>query len=67
MCTGKNGTSNSIWQIWPCGKLYWDAFYEVAGEYRQALPDKTNQMKKRGMKNKRLHKNNTTTKENESL
>lgn len=56
MTTGKNGTDKFIWQIWPCGKLYWELFYEAAGGYRKALPDKINQMKKQCMKNKRLHK-----------
>lgn len=38
MTTGINGTTKFIWQIWPCGKLYWEAFYRaVEGRERQNL------------------------------
>lgn len=50
-----NGTGKFMWQIWPCGKLCWKPFYGAAGGYRKTLPDETNQMKKQGMENKRLH------------
>lgn len=47
MTTGTNRTGKYIWQIWPCGKLYWEAFYEAAGGYRKTLPDKTNLLEKK--------------------
>ena len=57
MTTGISGSGKFMWQIWPCGKLYWEAFYRAAGGYRKTKLSKwkNKAWKAKGYTRKRNH------------